>query len=404
MTRRRHFRNGLIACLLIAFVASDVHAAVSEKHKKWRDGPARWIMLPDETRSWRNVKTDEEASAFIDLFWARRDPTPGTPANEFRAEFDARVNWADENFIDRRTVGRKLDGSMTEKGRVYIVLGNPTDDGRDGGTSASQAGREASGDPTANRTMGVRDTWLWTGDDARKFDLPRIEVVFIEDPGTRRLQRDPSRPDFGRAEPTAIRKAVVNPDLTELPEWAARGGVDPVVASSVTFAVVPPRIVEEEEVQFPLPQQDEAPVEIEDNEPAVASKAPGASRLSLLVPGEAFAANAPSDPFAQLKSTTTFASKDKLEWVAQYCAATSAVPNVEVLIGISGPFGGSNPDRVTPPKKMKPTRLASLPGCYAIRGASPLTKMPPGRYLIRVMFEDMGTFESYDLERQFVIQ
>lgn len=404
MTRRRHFRNGLIGCLLITFAAIDVHAAVSQKYSEWRDGPARWIMLPDETRSWRDVKTDQQASAFIDIFWARRDPTPGTAENEFRAEFDARVKWADENFIDRRTVGRKLDGSMTEKGRVYILLGSPTDDGRDGGTTSAQAGRAVSGDPTANRTMGVRDTWIWNGEDARKFDLPKIEVVFIEDPGTRRVQRDPSRPDFGRAEPIAMRKAVVNPDLTELPEWAARGGVGPVVAPSLTFAVVPPRIVQEEEVETPLRQEDEPSMEIEDNEPAVASKAPGASRLTLLAPGESFSANSPSDPFAQLKSSSTFASKDRLEWVAQYCAATSAVPNVEVLIGISGPFGGSGPDRVTPPKKMKPTGLASSPGCYALRGASPLSKMPPGRYLIRVMFEDLGTFESYDLERQFVIQ
>jgi hypothetical protein len=162
--------------------------------------------------------------------------------------------------------------------------------------------------------------------------------------------------------------------------------------------------VQEEEVETPLRQEEAPSMEIEDDEPAVSSTAPGASRLNLLAPGESFSANSPADPFAQLKSSSTFASKDKLEWVAQYCAATSSVPNVEVLIGISGPFGGSGPDRVTPPKKMKPTRLASSPGCYALRGASPLSKMPPGRYLIRVMFEDLGTFESYDLERQFVIQ
>lgn len=405
MTRRdrNQFRNGLIACLILAWTAMDAHAALSEKYREWRDGPVQWIMTSDEQKSWRGVKTDDQATHFIDLFWARRDPTPGTVANEFRAEFDGRVKWADENFIDRRTVGRKLDGSKTERGRVYIVLGNPSNNDLDGGRTSSQAGREGGGDPTGNRALGLRETWIWEGDDARKFDLPRIEVVFIEDPGTRRVQRDPTRPDFGRAAPNAIRNAIVNPELTEVPEWAARGGLEPVVPA-LTFAVVPPRIVEAPQEESPLPPAQEAPVEIEFDGPVEAAATSGASRLTLLAPGSSFVANSSSDPFAQLQSTTTFRSKDKVEWVAQYCSSTPKVPDVEVLVGISGPFGGSSPDRVTPPKKMKLTRLAASPGCYSVRGAAPLNKLPAGKYLIRVMFEDLDNAESYDLERQFVIQ
>lgn len=395
-------RNGLLAFVLVAVSVVDAQAAVSEKYREWRDGPVEWIMTSDDQRAWRNVKTDEQASAFIDLFWARRDPTPGTVINEFRSEFDARVQWADENFIDRRTAGRKLTGSMSERGRVYILLGTPSNNATEAGRTSSQAGASSTGDPTGNRVMGNRDTWLWDGEDARKFDMPKIEVVFIEDPGTRRVQRDPSRPDFGRAAPVAIRKAVVNPDLTELPEWASRGGLEPVVPS-ITFAAVPPRLVEQPIEEVPVPTETEAPVEVQFDGPAVAASSSGASRLTLLSPGAAFSAGA-TDPFGEIQSMSTFKSKDTFEWVAQYCSATPKIPNVEVLVGISGPFGQSSTDRVTPPKKMKLTRLAAVPGCYAIRGAAPLNKLSAGTYLVRVMFEDVGDGESYDLEKQFVIQ
>lgn len=395
-------RSGLLSFVMLAVVAVDAQAAVSEKYREWREGPVQWIMTSDDQRAWKAVKTDEEASAFIDLFWARRDPTPGSVINDFRNEFDARVKWADENFIDRRTVGRKLIGSMSDRGRVYILLGNPSNnEGADGRTTA-QAGGGSAGDPTGNRVMGNRDIWIWEGEDARKFDMPRIEVVFIEDPGTRRVQRDPSRPDFGRAAPIAVRKAVVNPDMTELPEWAARGGLEPVVPS-LTLAAIPRRVVEESLEETSVPTEIEASAEVQFDGPPVAASSSGASKLTLFAPGTDFSAGA-ADPFANVQSTNTFKSKDRFEWVAQYCSATPKVPNVDVLVGISGPFGGSSTDRVTPPKKMKLTRLASVPGCYAIRGAAPLNKLSVGTYLIRVMFEDAGDGESYDLEKQFVIQ
>ena len=36
-----------------------------------------------------------EAKAFIELFWAKRDPNLETPVNEFRQEFNMRVEAAD---------------------------------------------------------------------------------------------------------------------------------------------------------------------------------------------------------------------------------------------------------------------------------------------------------------------
>src|SRR5687768_12634990 len=129
-------RNTGFAFALCVLVASTASAAPSEKYKEWREGPVQWIMTSAEMREWKSLKTDEEADRFIDLFWARRDPTPGTAVNEFHIDFDVYVNSADQQFAEK---GRR--GSLTDRGRVAIVLGRPTTGmGAQAYTSAAGAG------------------------------------------------------------------------------------------------------------------------------------------------------------------------------------------------------------------------------------------------------------------------
>ena len=82
----------------VAITGGSALAALSSKYADWPKGPVQWLMTRDDWRAWKNVKTDEEAQAFIDLFWARRDPTVGTYQNEFQAEFEGRVAYADANY------------------------------------------------------------------------------------------------------------------------------------------------------------------------------------------------------------------------------------------------------------------------------------------------------------------
>src|SRR5689334_3471291 len=97
-------------CSILAFaVATTLFGQLSPKYASWADGPVRHIMTKDEIRQWTAIKNDKEAGDFIDLFWAKRDPTPATPRNEFRDDFDQRVKFADANF------GNGLvPGSMTD--------------------------------------------------------------------------------------------------------------------------------------------------------------------------------------------------------------------------------------------------------------------------------------------------
>jgi GWxTD domain-containing protein len=66
--------------------------------------------------------TPAERRRLWDQFWARRDPLPATPDNEFRDDFFARVRHVSEQFTE---VGG-LPGWRTHRGEVWIVLGPPS--------------------------------------------------------------------------------------------------------------------------------------------------------------------------------------------------------------------------------------------------------------------------------------
>ncbi|HEX9427463.1 MAG TPA: GWxTD domain-containing protein, partial [Candidatus Polarisedimenticolia bacterium] len=96
--------------------------------KDWARGPVRWILTDEEEREVKKLRTDEERAAFVKTFWEKRDPTPGTPANEYEAIFWKRVDAADKNYTVKSV--NKL-GTQTDMGRVFLLLGPPTKTDRD---------------------------------------------------------------------------------------------------------------------------------------------------------------------------------------------------------------------------------------------------------------------------------
>ncbi|MBN2408538.1 MAG: GWxTD domain-containing protein, partial [Candidatus Aminicenantes bacterium] len=69
------------------------------------------------------LTSDRERDLFIEAFWKHRDPIPGTPENEFKAEHLRRISHANRFF--GRTSPRP--GWRTDRGRIYIILGEPND-------------------------------------------------------------------------------------------------------------------------------------------------------------------------------------------------------------------------------------------------------------------------------------
>jgi GWxTD domain-containing protein len=83
--------------------------------------PEKYLLSPDEIRTYSRIGGDSERAEFIARFWLARDPIPDTPENEFRREFERRVAFADEKFADGST-----RGSLTDRGMVFVMLGPPS--------------------------------------------------------------------------------------------------------------------------------------------------------------------------------------------------------------------------------------------------------------------------------------
>ncbi|MFW6159951.1 MAG: GWxTD domain-containing protein [Acidobacteriota bacterium] len=97
--------------------------SLSERYRKWLEEEVVYIISPVEREVFLKLKTDRERDLFIDAFWKQRDPTPATPDNEFKNEHFRRINYAN-HFFGR---GTPKPGWRTDRGRVYIILGEPND-------------------------------------------------------------------------------------------------------------------------------------------------------------------------------------------------------------------------------------------------------------------------------------
>lgn len=80
----------------------------------------KYIANSSEIKKMRKAKGKKKTELF-EQFWKKRDPTPGTDANEHMEEYYRRIHYANEAFTGFR-VGWKSDMGM-----VYIILGNPSD-------------------------------------------------------------------------------------------------------------------------------------------------------------------------------------------------------------------------------------------------------------------------------------
>ena len=88
-------------------------------YKKWIDDEVPYIIMEDERATFKKLTTDEEKEQFIEQFWERRNPNPGTPENEFKEEYYRRIAYTNEHYASG------IPGWKTDRGRIYIMYGPP---------------------------------------------------------------------------------------------------------------------------------------------------------------------------------------------------------------------------------------------------------------------------------------
>lgn len=106
-----------LAVALAAWQTQTPPPRMEAAFQKWIDEDAAYIATPEERAAFARLRSAEEREKFVEQFWLRRDPTPGTGRNEAKEEHYRRIAWVNEHFMD--------GGWKSDRGRIHIVYGPP---------------------------------------------------------------------------------------------------------------------------------------------------------------------------------------------------------------------------------------------------------------------------------------
>ena len=122
--RAGRFVLSIFLCLAFSFsvfLGAEDQPELSQKYKNWLEKDVFYVITSKEKSVFKQLENDRQRDLFIREFWRHRDPSPGTPRNEFREEHYRRLAVADRLF----SRGTNKPGWKTDRGRIYIILGPP---------------------------------------------------------------------------------------------------------------------------------------------------------------------------------------------------------------------------------------------------------------------------------------
>lgn len=227
--------NLLVASVL---VLAQTISFPNPESESWIDSPEAYFITQDEWREWSEIENPQEREAFRQRYWLKRDPTPGTAANEFQDAVLSRIEYADKTFPIEDTAG-----SRTARGYVFIVFGTP-----------ARASQRYAGGPSRQRTPGLEGndiTFHWVWDRERTPQLvnflgrPRFEVDILLEPDRRR-DRVMNPGLVSQYRDLIAEKSIVNPNLVgptaAAPEriaWLERAGTSTLTAEESATEIDP---------------------------------------------------------------------------------------------------------------------------------------------------------------------
>jgi GWxTD domain-containing protein len=106
--------------VLVLLALTVVAQQAATPYQKWMNEDVLYLIHPYERVVFESLRTDDARMRYIEQFWERRDPTPGTAANEMKEEHYRRIAYSNERFWEK-----DKPGWQTERGRAYILFGPP---------------------------------------------------------------------------------------------------------------------------------------------------------------------------------------------------------------------------------------------------------------------------------------
>lgn len=209
-------RNIILSVGLAAMVAGSASAGLSKELAEQGKGPMSVFMTKEDQKAWKALKNDEDAKAFIQLFWARRDPTPNTPQNEFVDEVKLRVAYADQTY----TTGRG-SGWSSDKGKIHLLFGPPSRREASGGPSMPNIQTPTGGGQAAISEQ--TETWVYEKERVPQWiGMPEFRVSFrnANNSGDWKLGHEIGTDITGLMQ-KAVESYIVSPGMTKAPDWNA---------------------------------------------------------------------------------------------------------------------------------------------------------------------------------------
>lgn len=114
----------IAACLAAPTAAQTVRRPLerlTSEHRAWVEEEVVYIITDAEREFFLTLETLEERQRFIEAFWRKRDPDPASPVNEAEEEHYRRLAFVNLSLADDTT----RPGWMTDRGRMFILLGEP---------------------------------------------------------------------------------------------------------------------------------------------------------------------------------------------------------------------------------------------------------------------------------------
>jgi len=185
--------------LFLILLNLNLPAVNEDKYEKWLNEEVNLIITEAEKAEFKKLEKERDKDLFIQLFWAKRDPTPQTEKNEFRDEYYQRLHYVKNAFIYAYKTGTE-----TDMGKVYLYFGKP----RVLHTSTS---------PSGIRQNTPQEVWVYPSQSWMNLPKKTFNVVFTHD-GIGYVI-DQNQTDFRvmRAFYSYPEKILVHPDLKELP-------------------------------------------------------------------------------------------------------------------------------------------------------------------------------------------
>jgi GWxTD domain-containing protein len=124
VSRQAPFRMGGFESVVLTgpAPAADKFEAMTESQLDTLYGPLVYLMTSDETGIYSTLTLDGKRN-YLRRFWAKRDPTPGTPRNEEQENFYSRIAEANRRY--REGGAAEIPGWRTDRGRIFIRNGPP---------------------------------------------------------------------------------------------------------------------------------------------------------------------------------------------------------------------------------------------------------------------------------------